>query len=39
MSDKIAFLGFGTMCAPMTGRLIATGHQVIVWNRMEARVV
>ena len=37
MSDKIAFLDFGTMCAPMTGRLIPTGHQVIVWNRMEAR--
>ncbi|MFG1751069.1 NAD(P)-binding domain-containing protein [Streptosporangium sandarakinum] len=29
----IAFLGLGRMGAPMTGRLVAAGYKVTVWNR------
>ncbi|GAA1216846.1 NAD(P)-dependent oxidoreductase [Rhodoglobus aureus] len=30
---RIGFLGLGIMGNAMAGRLIATGHEVIVWNR------
>jgi 3-hydroxyisobutyrate dehydrogenase-like beta-hydroxyacid dehydrogenase len=30
---KLAFLGLGLMGAPMARRLLAAGHDVIVWNR------
>nr|WP_087149178.1 NAD(P)-dependent oxidoreductase [Pararhizobium antarcticum] len=30
---RIAFLGTGLMGAPMARRLLAAGHQVVVWNR------
>jgi 3-hydroxyisobutyrate dehydrogenase-like beta-hydroxyacid dehydrogenase len=30
---RIGFLGLGIMGSAMAGRLIATGHDVIVWNR------
>jgi 3-hydroxyisobutyrate dehydrogenase-like beta-hydroxyacid dehydrogenase len=33
----ITFLGLGRMGAPMAGRLLAAGHQLIVWNRTAAR--
>src|SRR5258706_6986812 len=34
---KIAFLGLGQMGAPMARRLIASGHQLTVWNRTADR--
>jgi 3-hydroxyisobutyrate dehydrogenase-like beta-hydroxyacid dehydrogenase len=34
---KIAFLGLGKMGAPMAGRLLAAGHELIVWNRTPER--
>lgn len=37
MIAMIAFLGLGRMGAPMAGRLLAAGHQVIVWNRTPQR--
>jgi 3-hydroxyisobutyrate dehydrogenase-like beta-hydroxyacid dehydrogenase len=37
MAQKIAFLGLGTMGAPMAGRLIAAGYDVTVWNRTAER--
>ncbi|MEI2383946.1 NAD(P)-dependent oxidoreductase [Breoghania sp. JC706] len=39
MSDKaiIAFLGTGLMGAPMARRLLAAGHEVVVWNRTAAK--
>src|SRR6185437_3013917 len=34
---KIGFLGLGQMGAPMALRLLAAGHELIVWNRSESR--
>lgn len=34
---KIGFLGLGKMGTPMAQRLIAAGHELVVWNRTEAR--
>jgi len=34
---KIAFLGLGTMGAPMANNLRKSGHAVTVWNRTAAR--
>lgn len=34
---KIAFLGLGKMGAPMASRLLAAGHELMVWNRTRAR--
>ena len=34
---KIGFLGLGNMGTPMALRLIATGHELSVWNRSEGR--
>jgi 3-hydroxyisobutyrate dehydrogenase len=33
MSTKIAFLGLGSMGAPMARRVLAAGHPLTVWNR------
>ena len=33
----IAFLGLGHMGAPMAARLVAAGHDVVVWNRTRER--
>ena len=30
---KIAFLGLGAMGSRMAARLVAAGHEVVVWNR------
>lgn len=35
---RIGFLGLGTMGAAMAGRLIETGHDLIVWNRSSGPV-
>ncbi|MGV4984685.1 NAD(P)-dependent oxidoreductase [Streptomyces sp. NRAIS4] len=35
--EKVAFLGLGSMGAPMAGRLLAAGHPLTVWNRTPAR--
>lgn len=34
---KIGFLGLGKMGTPMAQRLIAAGHELVVWNRTEGR--
>jgi 3-hydroxyisobutyrate dehydrogenase len=34
---QIAFIGLGVMGYPMAGHLAAAGHQVIVYNRTEAK--
>ena len=34
---KCSFLGLGVMGAPMAGHLQKAGHEVIVWNRTEAK--
>lgn len=34
---KIAFLGLGTMGAPMAHNLLAGGHSLTVWNRTPSR--
>ena len=34
---KCFFLGLGVMGAPMAGHLLRAGHEVIVWNRTEAK--
>lgn len=34
---KIGFLGLGKMGTPMAQRLIAAGHELVVWNRTESR--
>jgi len=34
---KIAFLGLGKMGTPMASRLLAAGHELIVWNRTPER--
>jgi 3-hydroxyisobutyrate dehydrogenase len=33
----IAFLGLGRMGSPLAGRLLAAGHDLVVWNRTVAR--
>ena len=35
--SKVAFLGLGAMGSRMAGRLLAAGHEVIVWNRSAER--
>jgi 3-hydroxyisobutyrate dehydrogenase-like beta-hydroxyacid dehydrogenase len=35
---KIGFLGLGSMGKGIAGRLIAAGHDVVVWNRSRAAV-
>ncbi|WP_441247232.1 NAD(P)-dependent oxidoreductase [Kitasatospora sp. McL0602] len=37
MEKKIAFLGLGSMGAPMAARLLAAGYPLTVWNRTAAR--
>jgi 2-hydroxy-3-oxopropionate reductase len=37
MSERIAFLGIGLMGAPMAERLVAAGHDVVLWNRTQAK--
>ncbi|HLI21348.1 MAG TPA: NAD(P)-dependent oxidoreductase [Stellaceae bacterium] len=37
MSERIAFLGIGLMGAPMAERLVAAGHDLILWNRTAAK--
>lgn len=37
MSKRIAFLGLGTMGAPMAGHLARAGHRVTVYNRTAER--
>jgi 3-hydroxyisobutyrate dehydrogenase len=34
---EVAFLGLGTMGAPMAGWLVKAGHEVSAWNRSPAR--
>jgi 3-hydroxyisobutyrate dehydrogenase-like beta-hydroxyacid dehydrogenase len=34
---KIAFLGLGKMGSPMACRLLAAGHELVVWNRTRGR--
>lgn len=34
--SKIAFLGLGAMGSRMAARLLATGHELTVWNRTDA---
>jgi 3-hydroxyisobutyrate dehydrogenase-like beta-hydroxyacid dehydrogenase len=34
---KLAFIGLGLMGAPMARRLLAAGHEVVVWNRTPER--
>jgi 3-hydroxyisobutyrate dehydrogenase-like beta-hydroxyacid dehydrogenase len=36
---RLAFCGLGQMGAPMAGRLLAAGHDVIVWNRSPEKAV
>lgn len=35
---KVGFCGAGAMGSPMVRRLLAAGHEVLVWNRTAARV-
>jgi 3-hydroxyisobutyrate dehydrogenase len=35
--EKIAFLGLGSMGAPMARRLLAAGYPLTVWNRTAAK--
>src|SRR5665811_2101420 len=37
MSEKIGFIGLGTMGAGMASNLIEKGHNVVVWNRTSSR--
>lgn len=34
---KLAFIGTGVMGAPMAGHLVAAGHNVVVYNRTQAK--
>lgn len=34
---KLAFIGTGVMGAPMAGHLVAAGHDVLVYNRTQAK--
>jgi 3-hydroxyisobutyrate dehydrogenase len=36
-TEKLGYLGLGMMGFPMTRRLVAAGHDVIVWNRSPAK--
>ncbi|MCS7475261.1 NAD(P)-dependent oxidoreductase [Umezawaea endophytica] len=36
-NTRIAFLGLGTMGAPMAGRVLAAGYPLTVWNRTPER--
>ncbi len=36
---KLAFIGTGVMGAPMAGHLVATGHDVTVYNRSQAKAL
>jgi len=36
MSERVAFIGLGTMGYPMAGHLARAGHAVTVWNRTRA---
>jgi len=36
---KVAFLGLGTMGAPMAAHLVRAGHQVTVYNRTQAKAL
>jgi 3-hydroxyisobutyrate dehydrogenase len=41
MSDtvkRIGFIGLGNMGTPMVRRLLAAGHEVVIWNRSAAKV-
>lgn len=35
--SRVAFLGLGAMGSRMAGRLLAVGHEVVVWNRTAGR--
>jgi 3-hydroxyisobutyrate dehydrogenase-like beta-hydroxyacid dehydrogenase len=37
MADRVAFLGTGTMGAPMARNLLKAGFQVRVWNRTRQK--
>ncbi|MPZ59772.1 MAG: NAD-binding protein [Propionibacteriales bacterium] len=37
MSERIGFVGMGTMGSGMAANLAAAGHQVLVWNRTRAK--
>ncbi|HEX5788750.1 MAG TPA: NAD(P)-dependent oxidoreductase [Woeseiaceae bacterium] len=37
MSARVAFLGLGVMGGPMAGHLVRAGHDVVVYNRTEAK--
>ena len=37
MTEKIAFIGLGTMGFPMAGHLARAGHRVTVWNRTGSK--
>lgn len=37
MSEKIAFLGLGTLGTPIAANLIQDGHDVTVWNRTSSK--
>lgn len=38
MSNRIGFIGLGTMGAGMASNLIERGHNVVVWNRTASRM-
>ena len=37
-TPRLGFVGLGLMGAPMTGRLLAAGYAVTVWNRTRAKI-
>ena len=37
MSEKIAFMGLGTLGTPIAANLIQDGHEVTVWNRTSGK--
>ncbi|MPR34672.1 NAD(P)-dependent oxidoreductase [Salmonirosea aquatica] len=37
MSEKIAFMGLGTLGTPIAANLIQDGHEVTVWNRTPGK--
>lgn len=37
MSEKVGFIGLGTMGQPMAGRIIGAGFPLTVWNRTAAK--
>jgi len=36
LSQRVAFLGLGAMGSRLASNLVATGHDVVVWNRSDA---